>query len=152
MSKERLGAEVLERSAILKEKEASDYEKKKKAIRKKWKGRGTTGDKEEAKELAAAKKKFMSDTSIKDNEGKDWHLAYEHGIDAPKAKSFMTPKSPKKSPPKSPSPPSGRARRKRNPTPYSDEILKGVGKYKSGGSVGRGMGKALRGGGIVTRS
>ena len=148
MSRERLGAEVLERAENLRAKESANYEKKKKAIRKKWKGRGTTGDKEEAKELAAAKKKFMSDTSIRKNEKKDWLLAYTYGKDAPKARSFMTPKSPGKAKPK----PKAKAKAKKNPTPYSDEILKGAGKYKRGGSVGRGMGKALRGGGIVTRS
>jgi len=150
MSSELLGARVLERADNLREKEAAAYNKKKKAIRKKWKGRGKTGEKEEYNELSAARKKFMSDSSITDDSHKDWVLAYKYGKDAPKAKSFMTPKSPGKAKPKA------KAKAKKNPTPYSDEILKGAGKYnkKGGGAVrqGRGMGAALRGGGAVTRS
>lgn len=152
MSEDRLRQKVLARSKKLRAKEVSDYHKKREAIKKKWKDRGRTGDKEKWKELAAAKKKFMSDQSIRKNTDKDFGLAYQYGLDAPKAKSFMTPKSPGKAKPKSKAKLKGS--KPKNPTPYSDEILKGAGKHKGGGAVrqGRGMGAALRGGGAVTRS
>ena len=129
------------------------YKKRLKQLKNRWDDTGFTGHVEGEKKKSQLYKKWAAE---EDKMYEDWHRDVKslerYGKDAPKGRSFSTPKSPKKSPPKSPSPPSGRARRKRNPTPYSDEILKGAGKYKSGGSVGRGMGVALKGGGAVTRN
>ena len=132
----------------------------KKRIRDKWRNRGEVGRKEEETDLKYLQGKIDSmknysdrklnkalNAALKDMD-KDDELIYQHGKDAPKARSFLTPKSPRKS--------KSKPRIKRNPTPYPRKILEGAGKHKGGGAVRkgrpRGIGKALRGGGAVTRS
>ena len=138
------------------------YKKRLKQLENRFHDTGFTGHVEGEKKKSQLYEKWAAE---EDKMYKDWHRDLKslerYGKDAPKGRSFSTPKSPKKSPPKSPSAsarkspslPSGRASPKRNPTPYSDEILKGAGKHKGGGSVrkSRGMGAALRGGGAVTK-
>jgi hypothetical protein len=133
---------------------ARAYNKQEDAIHKKWKGRGKTGIEERAKELAKAKDKYYrTHGAIYDARKKDLALVDEHGKDAPKAKSFRTSKSPGKTKPK----PKSKKNSKGSIGSVGGYTLprrgRGMENIKKGGSVGRGrgMGAALRGGGIVTK-
>ena len=114
-------AAVYDRDAAIQEKWIKDSA----AIREKWADRGDTGSKMEKAALDKAWDKYKKSIDASWKRGdKDLALIKEHGKDAPKARSFMT------------------DRKKKKKTKV---------KKKSGGSIGRGMGVALRGGGSVTR-
>tara|TARA_R100001530_G_scaffold74342_1_gene52362 strand:+ start:1327 stop:1758 length:432 start_codon:yes stop_codon:yes gene_type:complete len=116
-------------------KNKAELKKKQRAAKKKWKDRGSTGYREREKANKKAGLEWGDkDTQITFDTAEDYALVDEHGKDAPKARSFLTPS------------------RKRSRKDIGKSRYK-TGK-KGGGSVrqGRGMGAALRGGGAVTRS
>ena len=116
---------ITEASRKREAKNQAELKKKRKAAKKKWKDRGLTGYREREKENIKANYEWGDeDTQLTWDAAEDYKLLDEYGKDAPKARSFLTPS--------------------RKPSEKD--------KKKSGGSVGRGMGKALRGGGAVTRS
>ena len=119
--KRKVSATSSDRDAAIQQKWIDDSA----AIRKKWADRGDTGSKMEEAALDKVWAKYKKSINAeKISWKKDLALIKEHGKDAPKARSFMT------------------DRKKKKKTKV---------KKKSGGSIGRGMGVALRGGGSVTR-